>query len=174
MGSEGLHSPHCHIPEETIRAQLHGTPILQLGGAPHARLEQQAGQAGAKGLAAEALERKGSPHPARNVPNISEDRDQEHGQARWWTGAHLSWGLGRACVAETVWNSFGASLPPSSFCSCILSFLGPHASWGIWAPDLLPHSLLLVTLGLDGERQDTVDSTQKPSTQLPLPYGSSV
>lgn len=70
-------------------------------------------------------------------------RDQEHGQAKWWAGASLDWGFGKGgrCVTENVRTALGASLPLSSFWSCILiSVLGPHASWRIWAPTLFPDS----------------------------------
>lgn len=72
---------------------------------------------------------------------------------------------GRAYIAENIWNSFGGLLAPLilSLLHPVISVLGPHASRGTWAQlYLLIHKLLLVKLGLDGEREDAVDSPQRP------------
>lgn len=75
MGSEGLHSPHCHTLEMTIKAQQGGTPIHQLGGAS----TYKAGVAGQLKL----WKRRALLTLSGSFIIADRARDQKHGQAKW-------------------------------------------------------------------------------------------
>lgn len=146
LGFEVLHSPHYHT-LETRQSEPNKVTLLSISwsGAPTHEARAAGRQGWGQWLPSRSL------HLPGKLLDICQHQRPEHGQAQRVAGrsqAGLRLWEGRACIAEDVWNSFGGLrvtlilllLHP------VLSVLGPHAPWGIWAQlYLLIHSCCLLS-----------------------------